>query len=189
MGVKIDINRISKDQFILVDNQPYRVLSYEHVKPGKGQAFVRVKAKNMRTGNVTEITFKSSEQIELADFEQKFMTYSYSDGDTYYFMDSTTYETIGIPKELIENEAKFLKEGMEVVVFLDRGNPIGIELPKTEVYEVVETEPGVRGDTATNVTKPAKIETGAVINVPIFINEGDKIKVDTRTGTYIERVK
>ncbi len=188
MGTKIDINRISKDQFILVDNQPYRVLSYEHVKPGKGQAFVRIKARNMKTGNVTEITFKSSEKIELADFEQRFMTYSYSDGNYYYFMDTQTYETVGIPKEVIGDDAKFLKEGMEVVVFLDRGNPIGIELPKNEIYEVVETEPGVKGDTATNATKPATIETGAVINVPLFINVGDKIKVDTRTGEYIERV-
>ncbi|GAB6073131.1 elongation factor P [Venenivibrio stagnispumantis] len=189
MGVKIDINSIKRDMFILVDNQPFRVVGYEHVKPGKGQAFVRVKAKNMKTGNVTEFTFKSSDSIELADFEQRFMNYSYADGSNYYFMDTNTYETFAVPAELMEEEAKFLKEGMQVVVFLDRGNPIGIELPKHEVYEVIETEPGVKGDTATSATKPAKIETGAVINVPLFINVGDKIKVDTRSGTYIERVK
>jgi elongation factor P len=188
MGIKIDINRIARDQFILVDNQPYKVVSYEHVKPGKGQAFVRVKAKNMRTGNVTEFTFKSSDSIELADFEQRFMNYSYTDGSYYYFLDTNTYETFAVPAENMEHESQFLKEGMQVVVFLDRGNPIGIELPKHEVYEVVETEPGFKGDTATNTLKPAKIETGATIQVPLFINVGDKIKVDTEKGTYIERV-
>jgi elongation factor P len=188
MGVKIDINRIARDQFILVDNQPYKVVSYEHVKPGKGQAFVRVKAKNMRTGNVTEFTFKSSESIELADFEQRFMNYSYTDGTYYYFLDTNTYETFAVPAETMEHEAQFLKEGMQVVVFLDRGNPIGIELPKHEVYEVIETEPGFKGDTATNTLKPAKIETGATVQVPLFINVGDRIKVDTEKGTYIERV-
>jgi len=188
MGVKIDINRIARDQFILVDNQPYKVVSYEHVKPGKGQAFVRVKAKNMRTGNVTEFTFKSSDSIELADFEQRFMNYSYTDGTYYYFLDTNTYETFAVPAEAMEYEAQFLKEGMQVVVFLDRGNPIGIELPKHEVYEVIETEPGFKGDTATNTLKPAKIETGATVQVPLFINVGDKIKVDTEKGTYIERV-
>jgi elongation factor P len=188
MGVKIDINRIARDQFILVDNQPYKVVSYEHVKPGKGQAFVRVKAKNMRTGNVTEFTFKSSDSIELADFEQRFMNYSYTDGTYYYFLDTNTYETFTVPAEAMEHEAQFLKEGMQVVVFLDRGNPIGIELPKHEVYEVIETEPGFKGDTATNTLKPAKIETGATVQVPLFINVGDRIKVDTEKGTYIERV-
>jgi translation elongation factor P (EF-P) len=188
MGVKIDINRIARDQFILVDNQPYKVVSYEHVKPGKGQAFVRVKAKNMKTGNVTEFTFKSSDSIELADFEQRFMNYSYTDGTYYYFLDTNTYETFAVPAEAMEHEAQFLKEGMQVVVFLDRGNPIGIELPKHEVYEVIETEPGFKGDTATNTLKPAKIETGATVQVPLFINVGDKIKVDTEKGTYIERV-
>lgn len=188
MGIKIDINRIARDQFILVDNQPYKVVSYEHVKPGKGQAFVRVRAKNMRTGNVTEFTFKSSDSIELADFEQRFMNYSYTDGSYYYFLDTNTYETFAVPAENMEYEAQFLKEGMQVVVFLDRGNPIGIELPKHEVYEVIETEPGFKGDTATGTTKPAKIETGATVQVPLFINVGDKIKVDTEKGTYIERV-
>ncbi|NPA52371.1 MAG: elongation factor P [Aquificae bacterium] len=188
MGVKIDINKVQKDMFIVIDGQPYRVINYEHVKPGKGQAFVRIKAKNMKTGNVTEITFKSSEKIELADFEQRMATYSYTDGNYYYFLDTQTYETVSIPKEAVENEAKFLKEGMEVFIFYDKGNPIGIELPKHVVYEVVETEPGIKGDTATSATKPATIETGAVVQVPLFINTKDKIKVDTRTGEYIERV-
>ncbi len=188
MGVKIGINQIKKDMFIIVDGQPYRVLSYDHVKPGKGQAFVRVKAKNMRTGNVNEITFKSSDSIELADFEQRQMAYSYFDGDSYWFIDNNTGEMIAVPKEVLGDDAKFLKEGMEVFIFLDRGQPIGVELPKSAVYEVVETEPGFKGDTATNTLKPAKIDTGATVQVPLFINVGDKIKVDTREGKYIERV-
>ena len=166
----------------------FRVLDYDHVKPGKGQAFVRVKAKNMRTGNVIEITYKSSDSIELADFEQKQMSYSYTDGDFYWFIDANTGDMIGVPKDILGKEAQFLKEGMEVVIFLDNGQPIGVELPKAEVYEVIETEPGFKGDTATSTYKPAKIDTGAVVQVPLFINEGDKIKIDLRTGEYIERV-
>ena len=188
MGVKIGINQIKKDMFIIVDGQPYRVLGYDHVKPGKGQAFVRVKAKNMRTGNVNEITFKSSDSIELADFEQRQMAYSYFDGDSYWFIDNNTGEMIAVPAEAVGDDAKFLKEGMEVFIFLDRGQPIGVELPKSAVYEVIETEPGFKGDTATNTLKPAKIDTGATVQVPLFINVGDKIKVDTREGKYIERV-
>jgi elongation factor P len=188
MGVKIGINQIKKDMFIIVDGQPYKVLGYDHVKPGKGQAFVRVKAKNMRTGNVNEFTFKSSDSIELADFEQRQMAYSYFDGDSYWFIDNNTGEMIAVPASVMEEDAKFLKEGMEVFIFLDKGQPIGVELPKSAVYEVIETEPGFKGDTATNTLKPAKIDTGATVQVPLFINVGDKIKVDTREGKYIERV-
>jgi elongation factor P len=164
-------------------------LDYEHVKPGKGQAFVRVKAKNMSTGNVIEITYKSSDSIELADFEQVFAEYSYNDGDYYYFVSKTTYEMLAVPTKNIENEIKFLKEGMEVVVFIYKGQPIGIELPRHVELKVVETEPAFKGDTAAGGSKPAKLETGAVVQVPFFVGEGDIIKVDTRTGTYIERVK
>ncbi len=188
MGVKIGINQIKKDMFIIHNNEPYRVLDYDHVKPGKGQAFVRVKAKNMRTGNVIELTYKSSDSIELADFEQKQMSYSYTDGDFYWFIDMNTGDMISVPAENLEKEAQFLKEGMEVFIFLDKGQPIGVELPKSAIYEVIETEPGFKGDTATNTLKPAKIDTGAVVQVPLFINEGDKIKIDLRTGDYIERV-
>ena len=188
MGVKIGINQIKKDMFILHDGQPFRVLGYDHVKPGKGQAFVRVKAKNMRTGNVIEITYKSSDSIELADFEQKQMSYSYTDGDFYWFIDMNTGDMMGVPSNILGDEAQFLKEGMDVFIFLDKGQPIGVELPKSAVYEVVDTEPGFKGDTATNTFKPATLDTGAVIQVPLFINVGDKVKVDLRNGGYIERV-
>ncbi len=189
MAERIDINRLQKDMFIEHKEEPYRVLDYEHVKPGKGQAFVRIKAKNMLTGNVTEITYKASDTIDLADFEQVFADYSYSDGENYYFMNSQTYEMIAIPKERIKEESRFLKEGMQVVVFIYEGQPTGIELPKHVELKVVETEPTFKGDTAAGGTKPAKLETGAVVQVPFFITEGDIVKVDTRTGTYVERVK
>ncbi|ADC90164.1 translation elongation factor P [Thermocrinis albus DSM 14484] len=189
MGVKIDINSIQRDMFIEHNGQPYRVLDYEHVKPGKGQAFVRIKAKNMQTGNVIELTYKSSDAIELADFEQVFAEYSYTDGDSYYFVSQTTYEMIQVPADRLVEESKFLKEGMQVVVFFYKGQPIGIELPRHVELKVVETEPAFKGDTAAGGSKPAKLETGAVVQVPFFVNEGDIIKVDTRTGTYIERVR
>ncbi len=189
MAERIDINRITRDIFIDYKGEPYRVLDYEHVKPGKGQAFVRVKAKNMLTGNVIEITYKASDMIDLADFDQVFAEYSYSDGESYYFMNTQTYDMVAIPKEKIEEEAKFLKEGMQVIVFYYQGQPVGIELPKHVELKVVETEPAFKGDTATGGTKPAKLETGAVVQVPFFVNEGDIIKVDTRTSTYVERVK
>ncbi|MCS6998562.1 MAG: elongation factor P [Aquificaceae bacterium] len=189
MGVKIDINSVQRDMFIEHNSMPHRVLDYEHVKPGKGQAFVRVKAKNMQTGNVIEITYKSSDTIELADFEQVFAEYSYNDGDYYYFVSQTTYEMVPVPGENIREEVKFLKEGMTVVVFLYKGQPIGIELPKQVELSVVETEPAFKGDTAAGGSKPAKLETGAVVNVPFFVKEGDVVKVDTRTGAYIEVVK
>ncbi|NPA58122.1 MAG: elongation factor P [Aquificae bacterium] len=188
MGVKIGINQIKKDMFIVHDGEPYRVIDYDHVKPGKGQAFVRVKAKNMKTGNVIEITYKSSDSIELADFEQRQMAYSYYDGDAYWFIDANTGDMIAVPSAVLGEDAQFLQEGMEVFIFLDKGQPIGVELPKSAVYQVVETEPGFKGDTATSTFKPAKIDTGATVQVPLFINEGDKIKIDTRTGKYIERV-
>ena len=189
MGVKIDINSIQRDMFIEHNGQPHRVLDYDHVKPGKGQAFVRIRAKNMATGNVLELTYKSSDYIELADFEQVFAEYSYNDGNYYYFVSQVSYEMIPVPYENIKEETKFLKEGMTVVVFLYKGQPIGIELPKTVELKVVETEPAFKGDTAAGGSKPAKLETGAVIQVPFFVAEGDTVKVDTRTGSYVERVK
>ncbi len=189
MAQRIDINRIQRDMFIEHKGEPYRVLDYEHVKPGKGQAFVRIKAKNMLNQNVVEITYKASDSITLADFNQVFAQYSYNDGQNYYFMDNQTYEIISIPKSVIEEETKFLKEGLEVVVFFYQNRPVGIELPKQVELKVIETEPSFKGDTQSGGSKPAKLETGLVVQVPFFIQEGDLIKVDTRTGKYVERVK
>lgn len=189
MGVKIDINSIQRDMFIEHNGMPHRVLDYDHVKPGKGQAFVRVKAKNMQTGNVIEITYKSSDSIELADFEQVFAEYSYSDGDSYHFVTQNTFEMIPLSSQALKEESLYLKEGMKVVIFIYKGQPIGIELPKQVELAVVETEPSFKGDTAAGGSKPAKLETGAVVQVPFFVKEGDIVKVDTRTGAYIEVVK
>jgi elongation factor P len=188
MAEKIDINRIQRDMFIEHKGEPYRVVDYDHVKPGKGQAFVRVKAKNMNTGNAIEITYKSSDSIELADFEQLFAEFSYKDSDEYHFLTQNTHEMISINAEDIKEEAKFLKEGMSIVVFVYKNKPIGIELPKAVELEVIETDPGFKGDTATGGSKPAKVETGAIIQVPLFINEGDIVKVDTKSGQYLERL-
>ena len=186
MGEKIDINRITRDMFIIHKGEPYKVVDYLYVKPGKGQAFVRVKAKNMYTGNVVEITYKASDYIELADFEQRFTDYSYNDGEVYYFMDKNTYELIGVPKEVIKDKIGFLKEGTEAIVYFYEGKPIGIELPKTVELKVIQTQPP--RDTAGGGTKPATLETGLVIQVPMFVREGDIIKVNTITGQYVERV-
>ncbi|HID79980.1 MAG TPA: elongation factor P [Aquifex aeolicus] len=186
MGEKIDINRVARDMFIMHKGEPYKVVDYEHVKPGKGQAFVRVKAKNMKTGNVVEITYKASDSIELADFEQRFAEYSYSDGDFYYFIDKNTYEMIAVSANTVKDKAGFLKEGIDAVVYFHEGQPIGIDLPKTVELQVIETEPA--RDTAGGGTKPAKLETGLVIQVPMFVKEGDIVKVNTITGQYVERV-
>ena len=186
MGERIDINRITRDMFIMHKGEPYRVIDYQHVKPGKGQAFVRVKAKNMITGNVVEITYKASDTIELADFEQRFADYSYNDGEVYYFMDKNTYELIGVPADAIKDKVGFLKECIEAVVYFYKGQPVGIDLPKTVELKVVQTQPA--RDTAGGGTKPATLETGLVIQVPMFIKEGDIIKVNTITGQYVERV-
>ena len=184
----IDVNQISKGMKLEIDGDPYEIVDYQHVKPGKGQAFARIKLKNLRTGNVVEKTYKVGEKLELADFEEREMQYIYNDGAFYYFMDSRTYEQIGISTDKLGDKAKFLKENEDVTVQFYKGEPLSVKLPKTVVLRVTDTEPGFRGDTVTNVTKPATLETGAVIQVPTFINPGDYVKVDTESGKYIERV-
>jgi len=184
----IEVNQISRGMKLEIDGEPYEIIDYEHVKPGKGQAFARIKLKNLVTGNVIEKTYKVGEKLNLADFEEREMQYIYNDGDFYYFMDKKTYDQVGVPAHSIEDKVKFLKEEMVCYVQFYKGQPINIKLPKTVVLEVIDTEPGHKGDTVTNVTKPAKVETGAIIQVPLFINVGDKIKIDTETGQYLERV-
>ncbi len=185
MGTTSDLR---KGLTIEVDGNIYRVVDFLHVKPGKGQAFVRTKLKNVETGAVIEKTFKIGVEINIVSVEEKEAQYLYNDGANYYFMDLETYEQYSLPKEKLEEELLYLKEGINVNILLSEKGPIGIELPNFVELEVVETDPGVRGDTASGGSKPAKLETGLVIQVPLFINEGDKVKVDTRTGKYIERV-
>jgi len=170
-------------------NDLYSIVEFQHVKPGKGGAFVRSTLKNLRTGRVLENTFRAGEKVETVRVERRKYQYLYSDGDSLVCMDNETYEQINIAKELISDGLKFLKESEEVEVLLNGTEIISIEIPIFINLKVVETEPGFKGDTATGAVKAAKLETGAQINVPLFINEGDILRVDTRTGEYTERVK
>ena len=170
-----------------MDGQVYSVVEFQHVKPGKGAAFVRTKIRNVITGAVVEKTFNPNDKYPTAFIERKDMEYLYSDGDLYYFMDSETYEQIPINQNILSDNFKFVKENMTCKVLSYKGNVFGVEPPNFVELEVTKTEPGVKGDTATNVTKPAIVETGAEIKVPIFINEGDRIQIDTRTGEYMSR--
>ena len=170
-----------------MDGQVMQVVEFQHVKPGKGAAFVRTKMKNVLSGGVTETSFNPTAKFETAFIERKDAQYSYNDGDLYYFMDPETYDLVPIGAELLGDNFRFVKENMVCKVLSYKGNVFGIEPPNFVELQVTETEPGVKGDTATNVTKPATLETGAEIKVPIFINEGEMIRVDTRTGEYMER--
>lgn len=166
-----------------------QVIEFQHVKPGKGAAFVRTKIKNVITGGIVETSFNPSDKFENAYVERRDMEYSYSDGDLYYFMDMESYELIPIDKSLLGDSFKFVKENMTCIIYSYKGKIFNVEPPNFVELEITETDPGFKGDTATNVTKPAILETGAEIKVPLFINQGDKIKIDTRTGEYLERAK
>ncbi len=170
-----------------MDGQVVTIVEFQHVKPGKGAAFVRTKIKNVITGAVTERTFNPNDKYPTAFIERKEMEYLYSDGELYYFMDNETYEQLPINASVLGDNFKFVKENMTCKIMSYKGSVFGVEPPTFVVLEVTQTEPGVKGDTATNVTKPATLETGAEIKVPIFINEGDKIQIDTRTGEYMSR--
>jgi len=180
---------IRKNLKLIIDNTPYVCVDAQFVKPGKGQAFTRCKLRNLVTGNVLERTFKSGESVEIADIQERKMTYIYPEGDSYVFMDQQTGDQITVAADSLGDEKRFLIDGLDVDVMFWNGNPIGVELPAHVVIQVTQSEPGVKGDTASGATKPATLSTGAVINVPLFINEGEWIKVDTRTGEYLERVK
>ncbi|HOB37220.1 MAG TPA: elongation factor P [Candidatus Avimonas sp.] len=170
-----------------LDGDVYQVIEFQHVKPGKGAAFVRAKIRNVIAGSVIERTFSPTEKFPTAYVERKEMEYSYNDGDLYYFMDLETYELVPIDKSKLSDNFKFVKENMVCKVMSYKGNVFGVEPPTFVELKVVRTEPGVRGDTATNATKPGTLETGAEIRLPLFINEGDVVRVDTRTGEYLER--
>ena len=170
-----------------MDGQVYQVVEFQHVKPGKGAAFVRTKYKNVKTGSVVERSFNPNETFEQAQLERRDMQFSYADGDLYYFMDTDTYEQTPIHSDKIGDGTKFLKEEMICKVVSYKGDIFQVELPITVELEITECEPGVRGDTTNNANKYATLETGAVVKVPLFVNQGEKIRVDTRTGEYLER--
>ncbi len=183
----ISTNEFKTGLTIEVEGDIWQVVEFQHVKPGKGAAFVRSKLRSLRTGSVLEKTFRAGEKMPRAHIETKEMQYLYSSGDEYAFMDTETYEQIMIPVEQLKREIKYLKENMNVHIMNYREEIIGIDLPNSVVLEVVETEPGIKGDTATGATKAAILETGLSVQVPLFVNVGDRLIIDTRSGSYVSR--
>ncbi|HXE72228.1 MAG TPA: elongation factor P [Candidatus Nitrosotenuis sp.] len=184
----ISVNDFRTGITIELEGDLYQVLEFLHVKPGKGAAFVRTKLKNLKTGYVVERTFRGGEKVQRAIVERKKYQYQYDDEDNFYFMDLETYEPLAIPKEMLGESAKWLKDGMEVEISMHGTTPVAVELPNFVELKVVETEPGFRGDTATGATKPATVEGGAIVQVPLFVEPGTVIQIDTRTGQYLRRV-
>jgi elongation factor P len=185
----MDTSDIRKGLKMMYEGQPYVVVEFQFVKPGKGQAFTRTKMRNLLTGSILERNIRSGEKFEQADVEERTLQYIYPDGDQYVFMNSNTGEQVTVHKDVVGDDADFLMDGIDVQITIYKGNPVSISLPPHITVQVTETEPGVRGDTATNVQKPAKIQTGGTVNVPLFIEQGEWIKVDTRTRSYLERAK
>ncbi|HZO89499.1 MAG TPA: elongation factor P [Chthonomonadaceae bacterium] len=186
---KIDTADFKNGVSIMLDGDIYTIVWFQHHKPGKGGAVMRTKLKNQRTGAIIDRTFNAGERFEQAILERHPMQYLYHQDDEYYLMDPNTFDQVGVNKATFGEGIKYLKDGMEVLVLEHNGKILGAEVPNFVELEVVDTDPGVRGDTASGGSKPARLETGAVINVPFFVNIGDKVKVDTRSDTYLERVK
>ncbi len=186
---KYSTNEFKSGLKIMLDNAPCSIIENEFVKPGKGQAFNRVKIRNLLTGRVVEKTFKSGESVEAADVMHTDMEYLYTDGEFWYFMNPETYEQIGAPESAVKDVVKWLKEQDLCELILWNNSPISVSVPNFVELTITQTDPGLKGDTAQGGTKPASLETGAVVKVPLFIEEGEKIKIDTRTGEYVSRVK
>ncbi len=184
----ISTNDFKTGLTIELDNDVYQVVEFQHVKPGKGSAFVRSKLRNLRTGAVVDKTFNAGEKIPKARVDRKEVQYLYNDGKEYYFMDMETFDQFGMTTGQLGDAVKYLKENMTITNLLFKGQSIGVELPNYVELEVVETSPGIKGDTASGGGKPATLETGAVVNVPFFIEVGDVLQIDTRSGQYIKRV-
>jgi elongation factor P len=172
---------------IEIDDTPFEIVEFQHVKPGKGGAFVRTKLRNILTGRILDQTYRSGEKFAKPDLESREMQFLYHDGTGYVFMDMTTYEQLSVTEEQAGEKGRYLVDGQQVKVLLYRGQAIDMDMPASVVLEVTETDPGLKGDTVSGSTKPAVVQTGLTVNVPLFINQGDKIKVDTRSGTYISR--
>ncbi|MBR3118930.1 elongation factor P [Oceanobacillus profundus] len=183
----ISVNDFKTGLTIEVDNGIWQVLEFQHVKPGKGAAFVRSKLRNLRNGNIQEKTFRGGEKVGKAHIENKKMQYLYASGDAHAFMDTNTYEQIELQTSQIEEQLKFMKENMEVHVISYEGEVLGVDLPNNVELEVIETEPGIKGDTASGGSKPAKLETGHSVQVPFFINQGDVLVINTSDGKYVSR--
>jgi len=186
--VSLSINEIKSGVTILVDDIVYVVVDAQHVKPGKGAAFVRARLRNMKNSNIQEKTFRGDEKIDEAFVEERKLQYQYNSGHLYHFMDQDNFEEIAVAEEAIGDNTKFLKDNIEVLGYFYKDEVLTVNLPNFIEVEITNTEPGIKGDTAKSGTKPAEIETGASIQVPLFVDVGDRIKVDTRTGQYVERV-
>lgn len=184
----IDVNDLRKGTTFILDGQIYEVLEYQHHKPGRGNAFIRTKLRNLRTGVIIDKTFLSGDRVQDIRVENREVQFLYRDGDLYYMMDTRTYEQIPVPAERLGEAVNFLKEGITLILREYEGEPLGVELPVTVDLRVVEAEPGVKGDTASGADKWVVVETGYRLRVPLFVNAGDIIRVDTRTGEYVTRV-
>jgi len=182
------LSEFRRGMSIMFNDEIYLITEYQHVKPGKGGAFIRTKLKNFKTGRVIDNTFRPTDKMEAVRLEAKEMQYVYNEGINYYFMDMETYDQIPIAEELVGDSARFIKEGMTAKLLFHGETPMSVELPTTVDLEVTESEPAVRGDTAGNLTKEVTVETGAKLQVPPFIKQGDVIRVDTRDGSYVSRV-
>lgn len=185
----VSINELKSGLTILVGAQVYQVLECQHVKPGKGAAFVRAKLRNLKNSSIQELTFRGEEKIQEAFIEERKLQYLYNSDDIYHFMDQTNFEEITISKDLLGDKVKFLKDNLQVSASFNKNEILNINLPNFINFKIIHTEPGIRGDTVKSGGKLAKIETGATVQVPLFINNGDTIKIDTRSGEYVERVE
>ncbi|OGF66911.1 MAG: elongation factor P [Candidatus Fischerbacteria bacterium RBG_13_37_8] len=183
----IDTSEFRSGLRVLFKDAPYEIVECQHIKPGKGQAFVRTRLKNIETGNVLEHNFRSGEKLPEAEIDEKYMQFLYREGDDFHFMDLETYEQVTVPANRMKRMADYLKEQIEVTILFYHNQAISIQLPFFVSMKVIRSEPGARGDTVTGGSKPVTLESGAVISVPLFINEGDVITIDTRTGAYIGR--
>ncbi|UQS83446.1 elongation factor P [Bombilactobacillus thymidiniphilus] len=183
----ISVNEFKNGLTIEVNNDLWRIVEFQHVKPGKGGAFVRSKLKNLRTGAVQDKTFRSTEKVEQAQIDNNKMQYLYAEGDSYVFMDTTTYEQLSLPSENMGDALNYLTENMEVNIIMHGGETLGIEVPKVVDLKVAATEPGIKGDTSSGGSKPATMETGLVVQVPFFVNEGDLLTINTADGSYSSR--
>ncbi len=184
----LNANELRKGTTFILDGDPYIVLEYQHYKPGRGNAIIRTKIRNLRTGAIIPRNFLSGDRFPEAPVERRAMQYLYNDGEMFYFMDTETYDQIGVPAALVEEKAGYLKEGQEYTVSVLDGEPLDVELPSAIELEVVDAEMAIAGDTATGASKRVTCETGLQVQVPLFINVGDVIRIDTRTGEYVTRV-
>ena len=184
----ISINEIKTGLTILVNGEAYQVVEFQQVKPGKGAAFIRTKLRNLKNSNIQEKTFRGDEKIEEAFIEERKLQYLYASGNICHFMDQDNFEEITISKEILGDKTKFLKDNLDITAYSYKNEILSINLPNFIEFKIIHTEPGIKGDTAKSGTKPAEIETGAIVQVPLFIDTRDKIKIDTRTGDYVERV-